>query len=331
MTTTDKRKQAQPNGSIARIAAAATAAWCAVTAGARAVFWWAFHNRIAIGIASLIWLIARSGSQPRRVNYPCQRAAAANVSALAATAAASLALPHRLRRKLTVSPHAQTVIGIAIVALLAWWAFGHLFQAAVPWAIVEQQQLADEAAYPAVNLSRAIVYPSADEAVVSMARDRTADYVSESPHDPDGNPAYKLVWWSVAQLGLGSEDNPLGNFIEPGDKVFIKPNLEGSSPLQHTRPCVLRPLIDMAARAGAGEILFGDSSPCGSTDRNLDNSKYNQLVAKLNERGMRCKLSTCNLDKTPWSWVTTGPEASAYPPGEFSDDDLWINDMTSYY
>ena len=41
------------------------------------------RNRIAIGIASLIWLAWRSGTQPRRLAYPCQQAAAANLGFLA--------------------------------------------------------------------------------------------------------------------------------------------------------------------------------------------------------------------------------------------------------
>ncbi|MDM8007626.1 MAG: DUF362 domain-containing protein [Phycisphaerae bacterium] len=42
------------------------------------------HNRVAIAIASLVWLIYRSGSQPRRLSYPCQQVAAVNVGAFAA-------------------------------------------------------------------------------------------------------------------------------------------------------------------------------------------------------------------------------------------------------
>jgi uncharacterized protein (DUF362 family) len=42
------------------------------------------HNRMAIAIASLLWLIYRSGTQPRRLSYPCQQVAAVNVGAFAA-------------------------------------------------------------------------------------------------------------------------------------------------------------------------------------------------------------------------------------------------------
>jgi len=46
---------------------------------------WAWHmviqNRVALAVASLIWLIWRSGTQPRRLAYPCQQVALFNVSA----------------------------------------------------------------------------------------------------------------------------------------------------------------------------------------------------------------------------------------------------------
>ncbi len=38
------------------------------------------HSYIFIGLASLCWLLFKSGPKPSRIQYPCQRAAAANVS-----------------------------------------------------------------------------------------------------------------------------------------------------------------------------------------------------------------------------------------------------------
>jgi hypothetical protein len=44
-------------------------------------FFWGIvaRNKLAIAVASLIWLLWRSGAQPRRLAYPCQQAAAANL------------------------------------------------------------------------------------------------------------------------------------------------------------------------------------------------------------------------------------------------------------
>jgi hypothetical protein len=41
------------------------------------------HNFFLVSLASLVWLILRTGTKPSRIAYPCQRAAAANVGALA--------------------------------------------------------------------------------------------------------------------------------------------------------------------------------------------------------------------------------------------------------
>lgn len=44
-------------------------------------FWgWIKHHTLFWGIASLIWLLIKSGRKPSRLQYPCQKAAAANVS-----------------------------------------------------------------------------------------------------------------------------------------------------------------------------------------------------------------------------------------------------------
>ncbi len=49
----------------------------------------AWSSPLAIGIASLLWFLLRTGTKPSRAAYPCQRAALANASALLGT----LALP----------------------------------------------------------------------------------------------------------------------------------------------------------------------------------------------------------------------------------------------
>jgi len=291
-----------------------------VLSGGRRAAPWLLHNRFMLGIASFAWLILRSGAQPHRMAYPCQRAAAGNVWALAA-ASAGLLIPHKAWRWLVARRKFVAAAGIAVVGIIGCSALTPLFRGGAPLALVERQHLADETSYTAAELSTALTYPSTKEAIVSVARDGRADYVSEGPHDEKDNPAYALVWRAVSQLGLGSADNPLKGFIEPGDRVLIKPNLEGKSPLQHTRPCVVRPLIDMAAEAGAGEIIVADSAPVNKTQEVLEETGYIRMVADLNKRPMPCKLTACNLDKTPWSWVNPG-DASAYTPGEFEDGDL---------
>jgi len=309
----DRSGRASPGTMICVVLSTVVSAW-------RRGAWWLLHNRFMIGIASLAWLIVRSGAQPRRMAYPCQRAAAGNVWALAA-ASLGLLVPHKAWGRLVARRKFVAVAGIGIAGIIGCSALAPLLRGRAPLALVGRHHLADETSYDAAELSTALIYPSPKEAIVSVARDGRADYVSDSPHDEEDNPVYPLVWRAVSQLGLGSADNPLEGFIEPGDRVLIKPNLEGHSPLQHTRPCVVRPLIDMAAQAGAGEIIVADSAPVNKTQEVLEETGYIRMVADLNKRPIPCKLTVCNLDKTPWSWVNPG-EASAYTPGQFKDGDL---------
>ncbi|NOZ49110.1 MAG: DUF362 domain-containing protein [Chloroflexi bacterium] len=69
-----------------------------------------------IGLGSLIWLLLRSGRNPRRLVYPCQRAALINSSGFLGYSASLLGtahLYHRLRRRVT-----PTSAGLFILALL---------------------------------------------------------------------------------------------------------------------------------------------------------------------------------------------------------------------
>lgn len=88
------------------------------------------------------------------------------------------------------------------------------------------------------------------------------------------NEVYELVRNSWIQLALDREHlhtsswNPLGTFIQPGDRVLIKPNLVfhkhplGDQGLlsMMTHGSVIRPIVDYALLAlqGKGHILIGD-------------------------------------------------------------------------
>jgi len=100
------------------------------------------------------------------------------------------------------------------------------------------------------------------------------------------NYVYRAVRESLRLLGcdtekVGSKEwNPLGFLIEPGDRVFIKPNLlthEYRNSFGHngdiysviTHPSIVRAVADYAAIAlkGQGEIIIGDN-PCIDADFN---------------------------------------------------------------
>jgi len=220
------------------------------------------------------------------------------------------------------------------ISTASTWQESPQFHGPLPLATVEQNHLADAEAYPDAALPRLIYYPSDTQAVVGVAYDKEADYPEKSPFEPEDSAVDALVRRSVAELGFGPPENPLRDFIERGNRVVIKPNIEGPGKFQCTHPSVVRTIIVMAAQAGAKEIIVAESSPMYFTEKILIDSGYKKMVEDLIKSGLPhaqglppCRLVLRNLDGTNWSWVDTGA-ASAYPGEEFSDKDL-LTSLTS--
>jgi uncharacterized protein (DUF362 family) len=102
-------------------------------------------------------------------------------------------------------------------------------------------------------------------------------YMLEPPFAPP-NPVYEMVEATLRGLGLdaaraGTPDwNPLGDLIQPGDRVLIKPNFVTSKNFEEhlrgeklacssTHGSVLRPLLDYALRAAGprGKVTIVDT------------------------------------------------------------------------
>ncbi|NLE60017.1 MAG: DUF362 domain-containing protein, partial [Planctomycetes bacterium] len=146
--------------------------------GARLKWTWSwywylvFRNRIAIFIASLFWLLYRSGTQPRRLSYPCQQVAAVNVGAfVAALIPVSLFLRkhkhgQRLPKAVLVRRQLIAVAILCIVGVVG----------------IETYQYADQLIQPAATLPN--VPPPAvepDPAAVGIAH---KPYPNWRPTDP---------------------------------------------------------------------------------------------------------------------------------------------------
>src|SRR3954469_16788293 len=92
-----------------------------------------------------------------------------------------------------------------------------------------------------------------------------ARYCLDAPFDPP-NPVYQMVEATLRGLGLDAaragtpEWNPLGDLIQPGDRVVVKPNFVTSKNFEEhlrgeklacssTHGSVLRPILDYVFRA----------------------------------------------------------------------------------
>ncbi len=315
------------------------------------------RNHLIIAIASLVWLIWRSGAQPRRMTYPCQQAATANLSAFAV---AAIPLLSRRRKGRSGDAFSASVRWVTASVALAGASFvvvsaslaviSDYFTDFTPGnpAIVDWQPV--DVSAPA-ELSSRLFVPTGDEAVVAVNRDLSVAYGDEpygptepfDPHDPDTNTAYGLIWKTVSDLHLGPADNPLAGLIDDVDgdgtiEVVINPNhvdpipdLNGDRSPVYSHPATIRPLVDMLAMAGAEQILIGDGSdPTGAyfTSRadpmGFTQSYFDQLAA-LWPGATVSRIDLHNLSY--WSWADLGADAgetgaSAYSGSGYTSNNL---------
>ncbi len=205
-----------------------------------------FRNRLAIGLASLAWLIYRSGTKPSRMTYPCQQAAAANVGVILAGIIPACLLS-RWKRADGLS-HAtawkrQAVVG----ALLFVTAFLGIESFQYAGGIADEGGTAQP-----MNLNLGT-------SVVGIAKMDPADSVGWYT-DAE---IEAMVREAVAKAG-GLTSLMIDKNGDNQIKVMVKPNQtqdkwqpgEGVN----THPTVTRTVVLMAQEAGADEVFIADGS-----------------------------------------------------------------------
>ena len=77
-----------------------------------------------------------------------------------------------------------------------------------------------------------------------------------SDYDRENNPCYPLVEEALMLLNPGDLENPLGNVVQPGDVVVIKPNwcTQYLFPIPITHPSLVHAVAELAAEAGAAKV-----------------------------------------------------------------------------
>ena len=131
----------------------------------------------------------------------------------------------------------------------------------------------------------------------------------DAPFDPP-NPVYEMVEATLRGLGLDAaragtpEWNPLGDLIQPGDRVLIKPNFVTSKNFEEhlrgeklacssTHGSVLRPLLDYALRAAGprGKVTIVDTPVEGcNLEEVVDGLGVRALLDWYAARGSRVDL-----------------------------------------
>lgn len=328
---------------------------------ARLVYLWRWfwcivaRNRLTIAAASLIWLIWRSGPQPRRLAYPCQQAAGANLGALAILIVPAWARHrehHRgVARAATFATGSLALAGILFLAVSAGRtvysqltaSFTPGNPAVVPWT--------PDVVTDPVAMSPRITRPNDVEAVVTVNRNTAPQLTyGVEPYNPGPNTAYNLIEDAVRELHLGPANNPLANLISDVDgdgviEVVIKPNTveyyndqNGQRSPVYSHPATLRPLVDMAARAGAQRIYIGDGSRIG-TDfyTKLNSMGYTEsYFSTMRAAWPGVAIYRVNMaDRQNWSWVklstASGGPSSYAGSGYVSANLKKANDNAAYF
>lgn len=113
------------------------------------------------------------------------------------------------------------------------------------------------------------------------------------------NSVYDMVRSALYGFGLDTDHygqkewNPLGFYINKGDRVLVKPNMvkhyesveQNECTLTH--PSVVRAIIDYCVIAGAGKIILGDAPIQGAEmDTILRNNHYLEMLEFYRSRGV---------------------------------------------
>jgi uncharacterized protein (DUF362 family) len=205
------------------------------------------QNRIAIAIASLIWLIYRSGTQPKRLAYPCQQVAAFNVGAFLAGLVPGLWLVRKPARAQAL-PRAVVVRRQVIGACL-------LFVAGLM--SVETYQYA-----------QTLIPPELPN-VPARVTDPTHTVVGIAHQDPVGA---SYTYDEILAMTRRAISNAGGfdDVISAGDVVVLKPNLVQSENCTHgivTDPRVCAAIVEIAKEAGAGQVIIAEGTAVGPDGR----------------------------------------------------------------
>jgi uncharacterized protein (DUF362 family) len=232
-----------------------------------------FLNRLAfysLGILSLAWLLLRSGTKPSRLNYPCQRTAAAFglnfLSGLSPWLGANIlarAFPdQRVQDKTKASRHSISSNVLRCVLVLSPILF--LSPSGLSGAA-----LAARDATAAQRMVSLPTRPDPNPTVAIISRDHTPD---------EGEMATMVDQAIKAALGPGG----LAGLVKSGDTVLVKPNLGcGYNSYETTDWRVVKPIVQGVKQAGASQVYIGEGEGCGYGLGVFDDAGYTANITDV--------------------------------------------------
>lgn len=290
-----------------------------------------------VGLASLAWLLLRSGLNPRRLSYPCQRAALANSIALLATvlpAPLLVALRRRLRDRFTVLPLAS----FAAIVLIAYsLSGGHV---ALSPAGVAARALPAWTSPSAVSSVFAVTDVPVPDAGCSLdGGDLPVQPACDEPAEAFADPGVDALVAAMEQHASPFFETPSApaGVVGSDDVVVIKINNQWGAQgdgdgvgRMSTNADVLKGLIWRILQhpeGFSGEIVVAentqgananwDTTPANAQDQN---QSYLDVATAYQSQGYPVSLST--WDDLAGRLVSGGAvDAPGYPAGEYAGGD----------
>lgn len=214
------------------------------------------RNRLAIALASLVWLILRTGTKPSRIAYPCQQVAVINVGALFAGLIPALFLARRKahgpREPAWVAWRRQVTLATLLFVAALVGVEGFQYAESLQSAPLPQPLEASATPLPA-----------------------TVGIAYQSPAGTEYTQAEidAMVFRAIAMSG------GLDDVVAPGDHVVLKPNLVQAMSVNGregvvTDPRVCWAVVKAVKAAGAGQVTIAEGTAVGTTGRNCTWEAY---------------------------------------------------------
>jgi uncharacterized protein (DUF362 family) len=211
------------------------------------------ESTLVIGVASLAWLLYRSGTKPSRIVYPCQKVAAANCYTFlfyplfAFLANLSKNAVPRGYRRITSSRKGRSFLLASLLSLSALTSGFALYYNVLfnPWS--------------AIAARATLTQPTAEVSVVQVK---------------NNNDLQQSLQTAIDYLG------GISSIVPEGAKVLIKPNIvRPQAPPDTTDPAIVRALINIIKERNPSIIWVGDGSGEGNTMQNFDFLGYSSIAS----------------------------------------------------
>ncbi len=222
----------------------------------------------SLGILSLVWLLLRSGTKPSRLAYPCQRTSAAFGLNFLVSFSPWIGSSILVNTRHEAEHGKRFALGgmlrcVLVLSPLLFFAPEEPIVAGIAPVLPGGKAAAAEKAVRLPEL------PNPHPTVAIISQDHTPD---------EAEIAIMVEQALEGALGSGS----LANIIKNGDVVLVKPNLGCGYNSHETADWrVVKPIVQAAKQAGAGQVYIGEGEGCNYGMAVFDGAGYTTNITDV--------------------------------------------------